>query len=156
MRRKLICMLHPLPINLSFSFLLYRSSQLQWLLLLLLLSLITPRNHELMLVMNVEPDLWETSLLAVWGSSLLFSSLFIYLIQVRLLWIVNFYVTTYSPWYILNDSMKIYRWRLTISTQNNVCSQRQVPPQTNNTITSGQYNPQKLTPKSPDRNHRHV
>ena len=32
--------------------------------------------------------------------------------------------------------------------QNNVCSQRQVPPQTKNTITLGQYDPQKHTPKT--------
>ena len=48
----------------------------------------------------------------------------------------------------MNEWLKIYEWRLTISTQNNVCSQRQVPPQTNNTITLRQYNPQTLTPKT--------
>ena len=50
--------------------------------------------------------------------------------------------------------MKNYKWHLTISTRNNVCSQRQVPPQAKNTITLVQYNPQKLTPKNPDRKHR--
>ena len=48
--------------------------------------------------------------------------------------------------------MKIYKWRLTISTQNNLCSQRQVPPQAKNTITLGQYDPQKFTPKTQTRN----
>ena len=48
----------------------------------------------------------------------------------------------------VNELMKIYKWHLTISTQNNVCSQHQVPPQAKNTITLGQYNPQKLTPKT--------
>ena len=37
--------------------------------------------------------------------------------------------------------MKIYKWRLTMSTQNNACSQHQVPPQAKNIITLGQYNP---------------
>ena len=32
--------------------------------------------------------------------------------------------------------------------QNNVCSHRKVPPQAKNTITLGQYDPQKLTPKT--------
>ena len=52
--------------------------------------------------------------------------------------------------------MKIHTWRLTVSTQNNVGSQRQVPQQAKDAITLGQYNPQKLTPKTPDRNHRHT
>ena len=42
---------------------------------------------------------------------------------------------------IQTEWMKIYKWRLTISTQNNVCSQCQVPPQAKNTITFGQYIP---------------
>ena len=46
------------------------------------------------------------------------------------------------------EYMKIYKWRLTISTQNYACSQRQVPPQAKNTITLGQYGPQKLTSKT--------
>ena len=44
--------------------------------------------------------------------------------------------------------MKIDQWRLTISTQNNVRSQRQVHPQTKNKIRLGQYDPQKLTPNT--------
>ena len=56
----------------------------------------------------------------------------------------------------VNEWRKIYRWCKTISTQNNVCSQWQVPPQAKNTITLGQYNPQKLTPKIQDQNHRHT
>ena len=51
----------------------------------------------------------------------------------------------------LNERMTIHRWRLTISTQINVYSQRQVLPQTKNRITSGQHKPQKLTPKTLDR-----
>ena len=43
--------------------------------------------------------------------------------------------------------MNIYEWRLTISTQNNGCLQRQVPPQAKNAITLGRYDPPKLTPK---------
>ena len=56
----------------------------------------------------------------------------------------------------LNEWMKMYKRRLTISTPDNVCSQRQVPPQAKNTITLGQHNPQKLTQKNPDQNHRHT
>ena len=56
----------------------------------------------------------------------------------------------------INECIKIYKWRLTVSTQNNVCLQCQVPPQAKNTITLGQYNPQKFTTKTPDRNHRHT
>ena len=48
----------------------------------------------------------------------------------------------------LSEWMKIYRWRLTISTQSDICSQRQVPPQAESTITWGQYGPRKLTPKT--------
>ena len=39
--------------------------------------------------------------------------------------------------------MKMYRWRLTISTRNDVCSQTRCPNKLNNTITLGLYNPQK-------------
>ena len=53
----------------------------------------------------------------------------------------------------MNEWMKVYRWRLTNSTQNYVCARCQVPPQTKNTITLGQYNPQIFTPKTPDRNY---
>ena len=52
--------------------------------------------------------------------------------------------------------MKIYKRRWPISTQSNVCSQRQVPPQAKNTITSAQYNPSKLTQKNPDQNYSHT
>ena len=55
--------------------------------------------------------------------------------------------TNHTSKALLTEWMKIYRWHLTIPTQNNVCSQRQVPPQTKNTKTLGQYKPQKLTPK---------
>ena len=41
-----------------------------------------------------------------------------------------------------NEWMKIYKWRLTISTRYNVYSQRQVFPQAKNTVTLEQYNPQ--------------
>ena len=50
--------------------------------------------------------------------------------------------------YTRNEWMKIYKWHLRITTQSNACSQRQVPPQTKNTLTLGPYNPQKLTPKA--------
>ena len=53
----------------------------------------------------------------------------------------------------MNEWMKVYRWRLTNSTQNYVCARCQVPPQTKNTITLGQYNPQIFTPKTPDGNY---
>ena len=39
--------------------------------------------------------------------------------------------------------MKIYKWRLKISTQNNVRSQHQEPQQAKNTIKLGQYNQKK-------------
>ena len=52
--------------------------------------------------------------------------------------------------------MKMYKWRLTISTENDVCSQRQVPPQAKNTLTLGQHNPQKLAPKTQYRKQRYV
>ena len=38
--------------------------------------------------------------------------------------------------------MKIYVWRRKISTQNNVCSQHQVPPQAKNATPLGQYSSQ--------------
>ena len=56
----------------------------------------------------------------------------------------------------MNEWMKIYKWRVTIFTQNYVCAQWQVPPQANTTITLGQSNPQKLTPKTSDQTHRHT
>ena len=48
----------------------------------------------------------------------------------------------------MNACMKIYKWHWTIFTQKNVCSQRQVLPQAKNTITLGQHNLKKLTPKT--------
>ena len=57
----------------------------------------------------------------------------------------------------MNNWMKIYKWHLTISTQNNVCSQHQEPQQAKNTITLGQYNQKKKThSKNPDQKHRHT
>ena len=52
--------------------------------------------------------------------------------------------------------MKIYQWRLTISTQNNGCSQRQVPQQAKkyNNIRTAQ--PTKTHSKNPDRKQRHT
>ena len=52
----------------------------------------------------------------------------------------------------MNKWRKIYEWRLTISKQNNVYSQRQVLPQAKNTITPGQHDPQKLTRKTQNGN----